>query len=248
MATEGERIEVLSNFLRESFQLHDLERFLVTKGYGEVADAVDRAVGMDQYSFDVVRELRRRGLIKAGFFNHLKNERPALEGQVKGIQAAWSDQDQGRSKASLSEEWVSEAKRLPEPPRSKDVEHSEETFAADLLEPGAGIAPGEQQIHSPRLKDLEDEIRAILRPLMGDRDSRRARLARIFKRYPGLLDRIGVDGETGVFLDLLIDTLEAFGHVEAGRPAICVLLESVKGEVGAKDRERIERIVRDYPL
>jgi hypothetical protein len=47
-----------------------------------------------------------------------------------------------------------------------------------------------------------EEIRDLLRPLMGDRDSRRARLTRVFGGYPGLLDRISLDGETGVFLSL----------------------------------------------
>ncbi len=92
-----------------------------------------------------------------------------------------------------------------------------------------------------------DDVRELLRPLMADRNSRQARLARAFAKYPGLLGRINMDENTAVFLDLLIDTMHNYGEVEAGRPAICVLLESVKGEVGVKDRERIERIVRDYP-
>jgi Effector-associated domain 8 len=91
--------------------------------------------------------------------------------------------------------------------------------------------------------NINDQIRAMLRPLMGDRQSRRARLARAFANYPELRDRIDVDGETGVFLDLLINTLHNYGEVGAGRPAISVLLESVKSEVGAQDRARIERII-----
>jgi hypothetical protein len=96
-------------------------------------------------------------------------------------------------------------------------------------------------------KNASDEIRAILRPLLVDRDSRRARLTHAFGGYHGLLDRISLDGETGVFLSNLIATLHSYGELEAGRPAICVLLESVKDEVGHQDRERIEGIVRDYP-
>jgi hypothetical protein len=89
-----------------------------------------------------------------------------------------------------------------------------------------------------------EEIRDVLRPLMGDRETRRARLSRAFKPYTGLLDRIGVDGETGVFLDLLVDTLEAYGQVDAGKSAVCVLLESIKSEVGVADRHRIDAIIR----
>ena len=94
---------------------------------------------------------------------------------------------------------------------------------------------------------IDDEIRAVLRPLMGDKDSRRAKLGRAFRNYPEIRDRISVDGDTSVFLELLIDTLRDYGEVEEGKPAMCVLMESIKSEVGLKDRERVERIVRDYP-
>ena len=53
------------------------------------------------------------------------------------------------------------------------------------------------------MPNLEDEIRAVLRPLMGDRNSRLGRLNRAFAAYPGLLDQINVDETTAVFLDLL---------------------------------------------
>jgi len=94
---------------------------------------------------------------------------------------------------------------------------------------------------------IEDEIRAVLRPLMGDLNQRKARLERAFAPHPALLDRIDLHGETGIFLTLLSKTLREYGEVEQGRPAVCVLLESVKDEVGVKDREQIERIVRDHP-
>jgi hypothetical protein len=78
---------------------------------------------------------------------------------------------------------------------------------------------------------------------MGDRDSRRARLIRAFAGYHGLLDRIGLDGETGVFLSNLISTLRDYGDLEPDLPAVRVLLESIKREVGAGDRRRIDRII-----
>src|SRR4051794_31056496 len=91
---------------------------------------------------------------------------------------------------------------------------------------------------------IEDETRAVLRPLMGDRDSRRARLTRAFSSYPGLLDRISLDGETGVFLSLLLQTLRDYGDLETGVPAVRVLLESVRGEVGVRDRANIDQIIQ----
>ena len=94
---------------------------------------------------------------------------------------------------------------------------------------------------------IEDEFRDVLRPLMGDRDKRQARLARAFAGHHGLIDQISVDGETSTFLSLLFKKLHECGEIEVGKPAVCVLLESTQDEVGLKDRERIKEILRVYP-
>ena len=94
---------------------------------------------------------------------------------------------------------------------------------------------------------IEDEFRDVLRPLMGDREKRQARLDRAFAGHYGLIDQISVDGDTSTFLSLLFKKLHEYGEIEAGKPAVCVLLESIKGEVGKEDRERIEEILREYP-
>jgi hypothetical protein len=96
--------------------------------------------------------------------------------------------------------------------------------------------------------DLDAEIRAILRPLMADSANRQARLTRAFGRYEGLLDRIDLEAPRAVFLDLLVDTLRSYGEVEPGKPAACVLLESVKSEVGVEIQDQIEKIVRAYDV
>jgi len=97
---------------------------------------------------------------------------------------------------------------------------------------------------SPASSGLDDRIRTVLRPLMPDRERRQARLGRAFAAYPGLLDRFTYDGETSVFLTSLIETLCAYGDVEPGVPALAVLLESLRGEVGAGDRQHIDQILR----
>jgi TIR domain/Effector-associated domain 8 len=103
------------------------------------------------------------------------------------------------------------------------------------------------QTATSQFGNIENEIRTVLRPLMSDRNSRQARLTRAFVAFPGLLAQINVDDTPAVFLDLLINTLRDYGEVEAGKPAVCVLLESVKDDVGVNVQERIERIIRDYP-
>ena len=55
--------------------------------------------------------------------------------------------------------------------------------------------------------DLDDQIRDLLRPLMADVQSRKARLGWAFAKFPGVLDRIKYDDETGVFLAHLVGKL-----------------------------------------
>ena len=93
------------------------------------------------------------------------------------------------------------------------------------------------------MEDIDDQLRDQLRPLMADVHSRKARIGRAFARYPGPLDRIAYDGETGVFLDHLIRSLYDHGEVEPGRPAVAVLLESIRGEVGFGDQRKIDAIL-----
>ena len=92
--------------------------------------------------------------------------------------------------------------------------------------------------------DLDDQIRDLLRPLMADVQSRKARLGWAFAKFPGPLDRIAYDGETGVFLDHLIGKLYDYGEVGPGLPALAVLLESIRNDVGVGDRQRIDTILR----
>jgi hypothetical protein len=91
MATKGEKYERLRDFLKDSFQSQDLEEFLILNGYKEVAEAVNKDVGMAQYSFTIVQELNRRGLINVGFFDQLATERPRLEARIKSLEEFWLD-------------------------------------------------------------------------------------------------------------------------------------------------------------
>ena len=97
---------------------------------------------------------------------------------------------------------------------------------------------------SPAPSDLDDRIRAVLRPLMATEQSRQARLTRAFHAYPGLLDRVATGAETSVFLSHLLQTLRDYGEVEPGMPALRVLLESIRDEVGAGDRAKIDQIIQ----
>ena len=147
-------------------------------------------------------------------------------------------------------EGVADAKTLVKLHKRRGVKPAQIVLVGTHPEPqtpGGPERPADQETPTPAAGNIEAEIRDMLRPLMGDRDSRRARLTRAFAAYPGLLNRIGVDGDTGVFLDLMLNTLREYGEVEAGKPAVCVLLEVIRSEVGVRDKERIDEILRVYP-
>ncbi|MBV8234918.1 MAG: CHAT domain-containing protein [Acidimicrobiia bacterium] len=143
-------------------------------------------------------------------------------------------------------EGVADAKTLVKLHKRRGVNPAQIVLVGTQPEPqtpGEPARPADQKTPTPAARINEDEIREVLRPLMGDREKRQARLGRAFAAYPGLLTRIGVDGDTGVFLSLLLQTLRDYGEVEPGTPAVRVLLESIKGEVGAGDRARIDAII-----
>ncbi len=147
-------------------------------------------------------------------------------------------------------EGVADAKALVKLHKRRGVNPAQIVLVGTQPEPqtpGEPESSADQKTPTPAAGNIEAEIRDVLRPLMGDRDSRRARLTRAFAAYPGLLGRINLDVEPGVFLDLMLNTLREYGEVEAGKPAVCVLLESIRSEVGFRDQERIDEILRVYP-
>jgi len=151
----------------------------------------------------------------------------------------------------LTGEGVANAKGLVKLRKRRGINPADLVLVGDKhesnREPEVGAQPGRpagQEASTPVSAPIKEEVRAVLRPLMPDRDRRKARLERAFAAYPGLLDRFTYDGETSVFLSSLIETLCAYGDVEPGVPALAVLLESLRGEVGAGDRQHIDQILR----
>jgi nucleoside phosphorylase/tetratricopeptide (TPR) repeat protein len=118
---------------------------------------------------------------------------------------------------------------------------------AENAAPATGPSLRERGMPVGVVENIDDQLRAVLRPLMTSEHSRQARLSRAFAAYPGLLDRIDTHGETGVFLSHLLQTLRDYGEVAPSRRALAVLLESIRDEVGAGDRNLIVEILRALP-
>jgi tetratricopeptide (TPR) repeat protein len=96
MATEAESDKRLYEFLRASYRLADFQRFLTFQGgaIADVAEAVNPNVGATGYFFEVVAELRRKGLITAEFFDHLREELPGKEIEIQSLAAFCLDEAQ----------------------------------------------------------------------------------------------------------------------------------------------------------
>jgi hypothetical protein len=78
MASAGEKSQRLSEFLKDSFDLSELEMFLRQNGFEEVADRVSMHVGLTLYAFEVVQALDRRGQIDGRFFDLLTLRRSTV--------------------------------------------------------------------------------------------------------------------------------------------------------------------------
>jgi hypothetical protein len=89
MANQAEKYQRLRDFFRDSFRPEELEIFLRLNGYAEVANAVNKNVGGDEYSFAVVQALDHRGWIDAAFFDHLTKERPVKATQIESLKESW---------------------------------------------------------------------------------------------------------------------------------------------------------------
>lgn len=100
MPTVSEKYEKLRDFFRESFLISEMEMFLKSNDFVEVADNVSPNVGAVKYFFDVVDAMDRRRLVNATFFDRLLKERPAKEDQIKIVRGLWLDDVNPRAKPS----------------------------------------------------------------------------------------------------------------------------------------------------
>src|SRR5262245_53969358 len=104
MATKGEKYERLHDFFLQSFEPPELKMFLRKQDYNRVADAVNPNAGADQYFFDVIEALDRRGLIDAEFFDRLVEERNKKMEEIKRLRADWV------GKNAEQEKWAAQVK------------------------------------------------------------------------------------------------------------------------------------------
>jgi len=94
-------------------------------------------------------------------------------------------------------------------------------------------------------KPLFDRIIAQLLHDMTDADERKALIESALYGSP-VLDRINWSGAARGFTVRLVRTLEDFGEIEAGKPAIVMLLEDLREQVGDDRQKQIDDILSQF--
>ena len=89
MATTGEKRRKLRDFLKGSFRTDDFDTLLTENDLADVAEAVTEKAASAQYFSDVIEALEHRGLINAGFFELLAEERTGKLAQIKSLAELW---------------------------------------------------------------------------------------------------------------------------------------------------------------
>ena len=87
------------------------------------------------------------------------------------------------------------------------------------------------------------EVVTLLRPLMSSERERRALLIQALRGCPAL-QQIHYSGPVDAFLVNAVQALYDYGEVEPGRPALRVLLETAREQVGSDRQRRIDVVIR----
>jgi len=83
----------------------------------------------------------------------------------------------------------------------------------------------------------QQQIIELLSPLMVSEQDRRSLLILAFVNHP-LVQQIDFSGDVASFVPALVDRLAQFGKLDDGRPALWVLLEVAREQIGIAPVQR----------
>jgi hypothetical protein len=89
MEMEGERLQRLHDFLKESFHPAEFRRLLTFGGLSDISVSVNTNLGEEQFFFDVIEALDHRSLIDDEFFLRLTKERPKKTAEIEALRESW---------------------------------------------------------------------------------------------------------------------------------------------------------------
>jgi len=84
----------------------------------------------------------------------------------------------------------------------------------------------------------------LLRPYLRDENERRAYLLRALGMNAPVLNRLILNTSVDVFITNMVNELVAFGDIAPGQPALCVLLEVIREDVGVNNKARIDELLQ----
>jgi len=93
----------------------------------------------------------------------------------------------------------------------------------------------------------QQQIIELLSPLMASEQDRRSLLILAFVYHP-LVQQIDFSGAVASFVPALVDRLAQFGKLDDGRPALWVLLEVAREQVGLDQKHRIDALRPAFEL
>jgi hypothetical protein len=87
------------------------------------------------------------------------------------------------------------------------------------------------------------KLLVLLRPYLRDENERRAYLLRALGMNAPVLNRLILNTSVDVFITNMVNELVAFGDIAPGQPALCVLLEVIREDVGVDVRSDIDELL-----
>jgi hypothetical protein len=84
----------------------------------------------------------------------------------------------------------------------------------------------------------------LLRPYLRDENERRAYLLRALGMNAPVLNRLILNTSVDVFITNMVNELVAFGDIAPGQPALCVLLEVIREDVGIDVKDSIDQLLQ----
>jgi len=94
----------------------------------------------------------------------------------------------------------------------------------------------------------QQQIIELLSPLMASEQDRRSLLIFAFGSNHPLVQQIDFSGTVASFVPALVDRLAQFGKLDDGRPALWVLLEVAREQVGLDQKHRIDALRPAFEL
>ncbi|KYC44047.1 hypothetical protein WA1_02585 [Scytonema hofmannii PCC 7110] len=92
--------------------------------------------------------------------------------------------------------------------------------------------------------EIIQELSRVLRPFMWDKQQRQSYLVMALGTNANVLNRLVWDTSVDVFIPQMVKELVAFEEIASGKPALCILLEVIRENVGVDIQPKIDNLLQ----